>query len=253
MQRFAFSITVLIWAAVYAGLKLLVSPPVPTSVVTMYMVLTVIGTLIFVAANEARFAHFVAPIRSVFTGEAPRAVQVVVLVAIPAAVAWVTYQRVVPSADAPFEARVVHPEPPASFPLHGKRMEVAGLANPLRSTGPELRKRIAEGKTVYFRNCFFCHGDTLAGDGHFAGAFLPIPGNFRDVGTISMLQESYVFWRVATGGRGLPKGATPWNSAMPVWQNFLTEDEMWKVILYIYDASGSTPRTWDEAVSHAKH
>jgi len=32
-----------------------------------------------------------------------------------------------------------------------------------------------------------------------------------------------------------------------VWQNFLSEDEIWKAILYIYAGSDSTPRTWEEA------
>ena len=138
--------------------------------------------------------------------------------------------------------------------MHGKRIETAGLKNPLRAAdAATLEKHTAEGKTIYYQNCFFCHGDALAGDGHFANAFSPIPANFRDVGTISMLQESFVFWRVASGGPGLPKGATPWSSAMPVWQNLLTEEEMWKAILYIYAGSGSTPRTWEEEVKHDKH
>ena len=29
---------------------------------------------------------------------------------------------------------------------------------------------------------------------------------------------------------------------MPVWQDFLTEEEVWQVIAFIYQASGSTPR-----------
>ncbi len=40
--------------------------------------------------------------------------------------------------------------------------------------------------------------------------------------------------------------ATPWNSSMPIWQDFLSEEEIWQVIAFIYDASGSTPRTWGE-------
>ena len=31
---------------------------------------------------------------------------------------------------------------------------------------------------------------------------------------------------------------------MPVWQDFMSEQEIWQVISYIYAASGSTPRTW---------
>ena len=32
---------------------------------------------------------------------------------------------------------------------------------------------------------------------------------------------------------------------MPAWEDFLTEAEIWQVILYIYEASGSEPRTWE--------
>ncbi len=253
MLRLTFWLALGILGAVYAGLKLLIEPPVPASVITMYMVLSAIAVLVFVAADERRFASFSAPLAAVFDGRAPRLVRLLVLAAIPLAAAWLSYARVASSLDAPFEPRVVHPEPPASITVHGKRMAIAELRNPLRGTGPQLEQSIAAGKTLYYQNCFFCHGDALAGDGHFAQALRPIPANFRDIGTISMLQESYVFWRVATGGPGLPKGATPWHSAMPVWQDILSEDEIWKAILYIYAGSGSTPRTWDEEVKHDKH
>jgi mono/diheme cytochrome c family protein len=253
MRRYTFFLALGLLGVIYAALKLAVLPPIPASVLTIYMVLAALAVLVFVAADEARFAHFLAPIKAVFEGRAPRIVRALVLAGLPVLLAWATYVRVAPSSDAPFEPRVIHPEPPSSFALHGKRLEIAGLQNPQRVSGPALEKRIEEGKTLYYQNCFFCHGDALAGDGHFASAFRPIPANFRDVGTISMLQESFVFWRVATGGPGLPKGATPWNSAMPVWQDFLSEEEMWKVILYIYAGSGSTPRTWDEAVKHDRH
>jgi len=245
--RHTFYLAIALWLAILAGLKLLVHPPMPASVLMIYMTLSSLGILVFVAANEARFQAFVAPLKAVFEGRAPKAVQALVLAGIPLLVGWGAWLRTAPSWDAPFEPRVVHPEPPSAFTSHGKRIDAAGLKNPLRVSDPnKLAQYTAEGKAIYYQNCFFCHGDALAGDGHFASAFTPIPANFRDVGTISMLQESFVYWRVATGGPGLPKGATPWLSAMPVWQDMLSEEEIWKVILYIYEGSGSTPRTWEE-------
>ncbi len=253
MQRFTFYIALALWLAILAVLKFVVHPPMPASVMTIYMVLATLGIVLFVAANEARFEAFLAPLAAIFRGHVPVWVQVPVLVLLPSLVAWGAWLRTAPSYDAPFEPRVVHPQPPSSIRFHGKKLDLAGLQNPLRANAAELEKKTTEGKTIYYQNCFFCHGDALGGDGHFANAFTPIPANFRDVGTISMLQESFVFWRVSTGGPGLPKGATPWISAMPVWQNFLSEEEIWKAILYIYAGSGSTPRTWDEETKHEKH
>ncbi len=71
------------------------------------------------------------------------------------------------------------------------------------------------------------------------------PINFQDVGTIAQLQESFLFWRITTGGPGLPKEGTPWKSAMPVWHEMLSEDDVWNVITYLYDYVGQVPRMWD--------
>jgi mono/diheme cytochrome c family protein len=254
MRRYTLALAIGVLVGLYALLKLAISPPVPASVVTIYMTLAALAVLVFVGANEARLQDLIVPLVRVFDGSAPKAVSAAVLIAFPLALAWATWLRAKPGSDAPYEPRVIHPEPPTRITVRGRPIEIAGLNNPQRvPAGPELDRRIADGKTIYYQNCFFCHGDALAGDGHFAAAFQPLPANFRDVGTISMLQESFVFWRVATGGPGLPQGAAPWHSAMPAWQDFLTEDEIWKAILFIYAGSGSTPRTWEDAVDHGAH
>ena len=252
MVKWTFHIAIGLWVACFVALKILIDPPIPASVLMMYMVLLGLAILLFVAANETRFQYFKAPLKAVFKGDAPVLVQVMVLAAIPLLVGWGVYLRTVPSFGAPLEPRIIHPQPPIYFQLKGKKINMVGLKNPMRTSGADLERNIAEGKTIYYKNCFFCHGDTLEGDGHFALALTPIPGNFSDVGTLSMLQESYVFWRIATGAPGLPKGATPWNSAMPAWQDYLTEDEIWKVTLFIYAASGSTPRTWEKTTGEDK-
>jgi hypothetical protein len=33
---------------------------------------------------------------------------------------------------------------------------------------------------------------------------------------------------------------------MPAWEGVLSEDEIWATILYLYDQTGYTPRTWEE-------
>jgi mono/diheme cytochrome c family protein len=247
MRRLTLPLALIAWAAVRGALQL-VQPPIPGSVMTLYMAIAGVAIAVYVVADEGRFRSFYSPILALL--REPRLVlpRVVLLAAVPILLGWATYQRTRPRFEPPFEGRVIHPEPPSTFKFQGREFDVLRTRNPLREEEAlaRLDRNLAEGRRVYFQNCMFCHGDHLAGDGHFAEAFNPIPANFRDSGTLSQLEESYVFWRIATGGPGLPKGATPWNSAMPAWQDFLTEEEIWQVILYIYEASGSTPRTWEE-------
>ena len=62
-----------------------------------------------------------------------------------------------------------------------------------------------------------------------------------------MLQESYLFWRIAKGGPGLPEESTPWASAMPAWEPMLQEDEIWDVISFLYAFTGRKPRAQERA------
>jgi hypothetical protein len=32
---------------------------------------------------------------------------------------------------------------------------------------------------------------------------------------------------------------------MPAWENFLTADEIWSVIIFLYEQTGRDPRTWE--------
>jgi hypothetical protein len=40
---------------------------------------------------------------------------------------------------------------------------------------------------------------------------------------------------------------------MPAWEPILTEDEIWAVTIFLYEQTGWTPRTWEEAGSEAGH
>ena len=146
MQRWTFHIALCLWLAIMAGFKLLIRPPMPASVLTIYMVLVTLGIMIFVAANEARFQAFLAPLKAVFEGRAPKLVQALVLAGIPLLVAWGTWLRTAPSYDAPFEARLVHPQPPSAMQLSGKKLNLAGLQNPLRANAADLEKHTARAR-----------------------------------------------------------------------------------------------------------
>jgi mono/diheme cytochrome c family protein len=221
------------------------SAPVPASVVFEYMLICLAGALLWVSDNEARWTAFKAPMHRTMVDDSRKPIRLALMVLLPALVAFVAYGRVKPSLAAPPSFRAIHPAPPTSLNFQGKTMNLTGLNNPLRSQG-DLQTHYEEGKRIYYENCLACHGDRLDGLGHYSHGFNPAPANFQDIGTIAQLTESYVFWRIAKGGPGLPNEGGPWNSAMPAWENFLSEDDIWNVIIFLYQQTGKTPRTWEE-------
>lgn len=248
----AMAVLIIAYLLVRLGIPLLPpligidSAPVPGSVVLQYMLTVLAGVLIWVSDSEERWDRFKDPIRSTMVEDDRRWLRVALLVAIPLLVGWLAFQRVRQTVAAPPSLRSIHPAPPSSITFRGKSMTLAGLNNPLRADG-SIAEDVEEGKRVYYQNCLPCHGDALSGDGHYAHGFAPTPLPFTGTGTIAQLTESFVFWRIAKGGPGLPPEGTPWNSAMPAWEEDLTEEEIWAVIVFLYEQSGNTPRTWEEA------
>ena len=226
------------------------SGPVPDSVLLQYMATVAIGILLWVSFNENAWEEFKAPLHAAMVEPRQGKVRVALILLVPLLVGLMTFNSVRPSIAAPPSLRSIHPAPPGQIDFQGSTMELAGVENPLRTSG-SLEDHYLEGRRVYYQNCMACHGDALAGRGHYAQGFNPGPASFQDVGTIAQLTESYVFWRVAKGGPGLPNEGAPWNSAMPAWEDFLTEDEIWAVILFMYEQAGHEPRTWeDEGEEH---
>ena len=221
------------------------SAPVPNTVVFEYMIIAFVGVLLWVSDNDERWAEFKKPMHDVLVRPDRRVARTVLFVVVPVLVAFLTYGNVRPDMSAPPSFRAVHPAPPPSIVFQGETIVLDGLENPLRSQG-SLEEHYEAGKLVYYQNCLACHGDGLAGGGHFAQAFNPAPLSFQDVGNLPQLTESFVFWRIAKGGPGLPNEGGPWNSAMPVWESHLTADEIWSVIIFLYEQTGHEPRTWEE-------
>jgi mono/diheme cytochrome c family protein len=220
------------------------SAPVPQSVVLQYTLTALVGILIYVSDNEERWRRFKEPITTTLVDPGRRRLRLALLVLIPALVGFVAYDQARPKVTAPAQLRSIHPAPPAQITFRGRNMSIIGLENPLRTRG-EMADHLRVGRRVYVQNCVACHGDQLDGNGHYAHAFSPPPLSFTDPGTIAQLEESFVFWRIAKGGPGLPREGAPWDSAMPAWEDILTEDEIWAVIIYLYEQTGWRPRTWE--------
>ncbi len=245
---------VLILIGVYFGFILVfdivLDHVIPNSLLNMYMFFIVAGVLAVYTFTDEGTAELLAPLKALVEDPAQKRNRNIVFVATPLIVAIFVYLQLLPGIEAPLELRTIHPAPPSSAKLFGKRVDLKTLENPYRKlefeAPKEFQEMVTAGADVYIQNCHFCHGDKLDGQGPYAVGLNPVPLNFQDVGTIAQLQESFLFWRIATGGPGLPDEAAPWISSMPVWQEFLTEDEIWQVILYLYDYTGRRPRSWQE-------
>lgn len=265
-----FGQAILIWLAAYFILKFIITPPIPVSLLYTYMGLITIVLFLLVSSTEAAWKEFREPIVKTLSGETPayRGARLAAFVAVPLVFGFGTYDFLKPKFEEPIELRTVHPAPPQSVKVLGRNFTLQTAQNPYRiddqgeylevgqeekyfgtnpfaPDAPKFMQYVREGGAIFFQNCHFCHGDNLDGRGMFAFAFNPIPANFSDPGTIAQLQETFVFWRVSKGGPGLPRESFPWASAMPPWEQHLTVDEMWKVIMFEYWHTGFYPRTWD--------
>ena len=258
MRISAFYQAVLVIVVAYLIFDNAFPPLLPKTLMIQYMIITVVGVLLYFSFDDDRWAEFLAPIRSVLRDDDKGLLRGFFLLAIPGLIGWVTYEAIKPTLDSPIELRQVHPAPPSSFRVFNQTYNLSKLENPVRDEiasqyqeDPDAAMQtytdaVEAGRDVYYQNCFYCHGDLLDGQGPFADGFTnPLPINFQDVGTIAQLEETFLFWRITTGGPGLPREGTPWNSAMPVWHEFLEEEDVWNVITFLYDYVGQVPRIWD--------
>ena len=247
-----------VWSVGFYFYDYVLYPHIPWTLFITYMVMWSIGTFLYISQDPETFREFRAPIVKTIIGEYKLA-RIVVFTALPILVGFATYNTIYPSFQEPVELRTVHPAPPATTKVHGKTYPLESTNNPFRideqdnykdsfpfldADKHEYMKYVTEGGTIFFQNCHYCHGDQLNGLGMFSHVFNPTPANFIDPGTIAMLQEAFLFWRVSKGGPGLPNESTPWSSAMPPWEEHLKTEEIWKVILFEYWYTGWHPRTF---------
>jgi mono/diheme cytochrome c family protein len=217
--------------------------PVPAHLLwSIYMPVVTLVALLFVSANEAAWNEFKTPVLNLITNQRSFGVvllRLAILLMLPILAGIITFFQLQQSVGAPAELRSIHPADPGVITVQGEQFTLQGLRNPLRdASGSVSSADLQAGHDIYIQNCMYCHGDALNGEGMFADGLNPRPANFTDSGTIAQLSESYVFWRVAKGGPGLPREGKPWNSAMPVWEDQLTPEEIWQVIAYIYEGAG---------------
>jgi len=239
--------TALCWVGCFFFLRFGFSAPLPVSIIREYMIIISMALMAYVSSDKKRWSEVWDPIVH-FINNKDKSKRLYDMMAIlPILVMIFVYMGGQSTEiNAPGFSRSVHPAPPSTISFKGKTIDLVKGHNPLREiekSDPEkFKSHLQNGKKVYYQNCFFCHGDAMLGKGIFAYGLDPIPTDFVDPATIGMLTEAFLFWRVSKGGIGLPDEGAPWASAMPAWEDFLSEQEIWEVIAFLYEYTGNTPR-----------
>jgi len=182
--------------------------------------------LLYVSSTEAFLEEFVVPIRRLLLARTAITKTIAYcglhwLAATP----WLVFLDVgFGLSTTPGGLRVIHP-PAASIDVKGKRLnleEVAVKSAPRRYRAPG--GEYGTGTAGYYKNCFFCHGDALNGNGHYAKGFNPPPANFQDPARLPSYQNPSCSGVLPRAGQDARRLDTV-GSAMPVWENMLTENE----------------------------
>jgi len=239
------------WVGIYLILRFGFTAPIPESVVSIYMGIVTLAILAYMSSSDQRREEIARPLVRFMTEKRYTAMLAAAVIAIPALAAANVYVKMNVPLQPPLFSRTVHPASPSEITVHDKKIDLDAGENPYRaletSNPAEFRKHVEHGREVFYKNCVFCHGDNLSGNGMFVHGLDPIPTNFADKGTIAMLRDTFLFWRISKGGPGLPEEGGPWDTAMPAWEKFLKEDDIWDVILFLYDFTDQKPRAKEEA------
>ncbi|MGR9101441.1 MAG: c-type cytochrome, partial [Gammaproteobacteria bacterium] len=112
--------------------------------------------------------------------------------------------------------------------------EEALRTNPVESTAQSIK----QGRKLYIKNCYACHGVHARGDGSMAKSLVPQPTNLRKMS--GKHADGELAWKIANG-RG----------AMPGWKDVYSENQIWDMVNYIQSLSQGHAR--ERAERHEEH
>ena len=121
--------------------------------------------------------------------------------------------------------------PPRLQPRAKRHLEFIQAGVPVeyrsqRNPFPNAPEFIAQGGDLYRANCVACHGPKGRGDGDAGLDLVPSPALLNRMMDAQGRVDEYLLWSVSEGGK-------PFDTAMPAFKDRLTEDQIWKIIVYM--------------------
>ena len=127
---------VTIWVLAFTVMRVILQPPVPFSLLAIYMGVVIVGTFLYVSITEEDWREFVRPIRMMLQEDAVRwrTVRYLVFAALPLIVSYGVFNSIVPNYKEPVELINTHPAPPRTITVHGQTFDLQTARNPFRVT-----------------------------------------------------------------------------------------------------------------------
>jgi copper transport protein len=114
--------------------------------------------------------------------------------------------------------------------MPGSNLYVPDFARVMRSPVPATAENIAAGKEIYLNSCAVCHGPQGKGNGPLAATLNPRPVDLTVHARLHT--EGELFYWITNGISG---------TAMPKWQDQLTDMQRWQVVDYVRTLPLVTP------------
>ena len=154
-QLSIFSKAIILVAVCYIGLAYGIRPPLPGSILYLYMALIIIGILSQIGVEDEKLREFARPIVELLADKDKARRRLVVFTLLPLTVAFFVYSSTSVSSNPPAELRTVHPAPPATIQFRGRDLDLAARAHRMISledgrivSDERIRANPAEGRAA---------------------------------------------------------------------------------------------------------
>jgi hypothetical protein len=125
----------LTWAAAYVLFRWILLPPIPSSLLYIYMAVTTIAVILLMIESDFSAEECKRTVMATVLGETPiyRVAQVIAVIVIPLSAFFLTrYLIAPPPIPEPLELRSYHPAPPRRIEVHGEIYDLDTAKNPFR-------------------------------------------------------------------------------------------------------------------------